>query len=44
MTIAKRRAIDRLRRASTLERKMPLLYSADEEDEPEMEDLRQMTA
>ena len=38
MTVAKRRAIDRLRRASTLERKMPLLYSADEEDEPEMED------
>jgi RNA polymerase sigma-70 factor (ECF subfamily) len=38
MTVGKRRAIDRLRRASTLETKLPLLYSADDEDEPEMED------
>ena len=38
MTVAKRRAIDRLRRAATLESKLPLLYSADDEDEPEMED------
>src|SRR5688572_6194035 len=35
MTVAKRRAIDRLRRASTLERKTALL---DTEDEPDMDD------
>jgi len=38
MTVAKRRAIDRIRRASTLERKTPLLDTPDAEDEPDMDD------
>ena len=38
MTVAKRRAIDRIRRAETLERKTPLLDPPDSEDEPEMDD------
>ena len=37
-TAAKRRAIDRIRRAETLERKLPLLDLPDTEDEPEMDD------
>jgi RNA polymerase sigma-70 factor (ECF subfamily) len=37
-TVAKRRAIDRLRRASTLERKTALLDISPSEDEPEMDD------
>lgn len=38
MTVARRRAIDRLRRAATLERKEVLLESLAAEDEPEMDD------
>ncbi|MCX6048746.1 MAG: RNA polymerase sigma factor [Chloroflexi bacterium] len=37
-SIASRRAIDRLRRASTLERKMELLNARATQDEPEMDD------
>ena len=37
-TAAKRRAIDRIRRAETLERKTALLDPPDAEDEPEMDD------
>ncbi len=37
-TVAKRRAIDRLRRAATLERKTALLDPPDDEDEPEMDE------
>jgi RNA polymerase sigma-70 factor (ECF subfamily) len=37
-TVAKRRAIDRIRRASTLERKTALLDPPDSEDEPDMDD------
>ncbi|MCC6802333.1 MAG: RNA polymerase sigma factor [Anaerolineae bacterium] len=38
LTVAKRRAIDRLRRASNVERKAPLLDSLVSEDEPDMDD------
>src|SRR5512137_2184962 len=38
MTVAKRRAIDRLRRAATLERKAALLDPPDSQDDPEMDD------
>jgi len=38
MTVARRRAIDRLRRAATLERKTAVLDSLATEDEPEMDD------
>jgi RNA polymerase sigma-70 factor (ECF subfamily) len=38
MTVAKRRAIDRLRRAATLERKAVILDSITVQDEPEMDD------
>jgi RNA polymerase sigma-70 factor, ECF subfamily len=38
MTVAKRRAIDRLRRAATLERKAVILDSLTVQDEPEMDD------
>lgn len=38
LTVAKRRAIDRLRRAVTLEQKTALLDSLPEEEEPEMDD------
>jgi RNA polymerase sigma-70 factor (ECF subfamily) len=37
VTVARRRAIDRLRRVATLEQKLPLLVPPDE-DEPEMDD------
>ncbi len=38
MTVAKRRAIDRLRRAATLERQAVILDSLATQDEPEMDD------
>lgn len=38
MTVARRRAIDRIRRAETLQRKLPLLDLPDSADEPEMDD------
>jgi len=38
MTVARRRAIDRLRRTVTLERKTALLDSLADQDEPEMDD------
>src|SRR5215831_6144393 len=38
MTVARRRAIDRLRRAATLERKEALLEDLATQDEPEMDD------
>ncbi len=38
LTVAKRRAIDRLRRTATLERKIPMLDSLASQDEPEMDD------
>jgi RNA polymerase sigma-70 factor (ECF subfamily) len=38
LTVAKRRAIDRLRRAAALERKAELLAFSPNEDEPEMDD------
>ena len=38
LTVAKRRAIDRLRRAATLERKVPLLDISSADDEPDMDD------
>jgi RNA polymerase sigma-70 factor (ECF subfamily) len=38
VTVAKRRAIDRIRRAATLERKTALLDVPDDEDEPDMDD------
>jgi RNA polymerase sigma-70 factor (ECF subfamily) len=38
MTVAKRRAIDRLRRSVTMERNAPLLASLAAQDEPEMDD------
>ena len=38
MTVAKRRAIDRLRRAATLERHAVILDSLEVQDEPEMDD------
>jgi RNA polymerase sigma-70 factor (ECF subfamily) len=44
MTVAKRRAIDRIRRASTLERKTPLLDTPAAEDEPEMDDTDTLTS
>jgi RNA polymerase sigma-70 factor (ECF subfamily) len=38
LTVAKRRAIDRLRRMATLEQKVAILDSFDTEDEPNMDD------
>src|SRR5512141_2817152 len=38
LTVAKRRAIDRLRRAAALERKAVMLEPFDTQDEPEMDD------
>jgi RNA polymerase sigma-70 factor (ECF subfamily) len=38
MTVARRRAIDMLRRSTTVERKMALLATLTTEDEPEMDD------
>src|SRR5512142_1748061 len=38
LTVARRRAIDHLRRTATLERKMVLLEPPSSQDEPEMED------
>lgn len=38
LTVAKRRAIDRLRRAATLERKTAMLASLEGQEEPEMDD------
>ncbi len=38
LTVARRRAIDRLRRAATLERKAVILDSLSTQDEPEMDD------
>src|SRR5512134_532628 len=37
LTVARRRAVDRLRRAATLERKAALLDSLAAQDEPEMD-------
>ncbi|WP_174556050.1 RNA polymerase sigma factor [Aggregatilinea lenta] len=38
VAVAKRRAIDRLRRAATWERKVPLLDLPDDQDEPDMDE------